>query len=51
MTKSPVFHGTSERIEIKQYFIREQVNVGGIDEQCFSTQDQVADGFTKPLVQ
>lgn len=47
--KNPVFHGRSKHIEIKFYFLRDQVSKGRIELAHCSTEDQVADAFTKSL--
>ena len=48
-----VFHGRTKHIEVDYHFIRERVVRGNIRLQFISTDDQVADVFTKafPLPQ
>lgn len=47
--KNCVFHGRTKHMEIKRHFIREVVADGLIELKHCSTNDQVADGFTKAL--
>jgi hypothetical protein len=49
MTENPVFHDRSKRIEIRYHFIRDMVQRGALKLQYISTDEQVADVFTKPL--
>jgi len=44
-----VFHARMKHIEVHYHFIREKVLVGEIDLTYVSTEDQVADIFTKVL--
>nr|CAD1823506.1 unnamed protein product [Ananas comosus var. bracteatus] len=47
--KNPVQHSRTKHIEIRHHFIRDQVANGNIQMVHVSTQNQLADIFTKPL--
>uniref|UniRef100_A0A2N9EK04 Reverse transcriptase Ty1/copia-type domain-containing protein n=1 Tax=Fagus sylvatica TaxID=28930 RepID=A0A2N9EK04_FAGSY len=49
LASNPVFHGRTKHIEVDYHFIRERVVRGDICLQFISTNDQVADIFTKAL--
>ena len=49
LARNPVFHARTKHIEVHYHFIRERVLAGDIDLVYVSTQDQVADIFTKAL--
>ena len=49
MANNPVFHARTKHIEVHYHFVREKVLVGNIDLVYVSTQEQVADIFTKSL--
>ncbi|RDX77389.1 Copia protein, partial [Mucuna pruriens] len=49
LSKNPVSHGKSKHIETKYHFLRDQVSKGRLELVYCSTNDQVADIFTKPL--
>jgi len=49
LTKNPVQHSRTKHIEIRHHFIRDHVNNGDCEIQCVSTENQLADLFTKPL--
>ena len=44
-----MFHAKTKHIEIDYHFVRERVAQKLLDVQFVPTEDQVADGFTKPL--
>jgi hypothetical protein len=45
---NPMFHGRMKHVEIDFHFVRERVERKLLDVRLVSTNDQVADGFTKP---
>nr|KYP75575.1 Copia protein [Cajanus cajan] len=49
MTKNPVHHQRTKHIAIKYHFIREAETTKQIQLEYCSTEDQVADIFTKAL--
>ena len=49
LTKNPVFHARTKHIEVHHHFVREKVIEGEVDLQYVSTNEQVADIFTKGL--
>ena len=49
LARNPASHARSKHIDIQQHFIRDKVQDGTIDLQHISSDEQVADGLTKPL--
>ena len=49
LARNPVFHARTKHIEVHYHFVREKVLAGEIDLVYVSTQDQIADIFTKEL--
>jgi len=49
LRKNPVQHSRTKYIEIRHHFIRDHVNNGDYEIQFVSTENQLADLFTKPL--
>ena len=50
LTANPVFHRT-KHIEIDFHFVRERVAAGVLQVKFISSDDQLADVFTKPATQ
>jgi hypothetical protein len=51
LSSNPVFHSRMKHIKVDYYFIRDQVMRHLLDVRFISTNDQIADGFTKALPQ
>jgi hypothetical protein len=49
LSENPMFHERSKHIEIKYYYIGDMVQRGELRLHFMTTEDQVADVFTKPL--
>ncbi|KAL6340132.1 hypothetical protein AAG906_038967 [Vitis piasezkii] len=50
MTINPVFHACRKYIELDYHFVRERVALGLLVTQHISTEKQVVDLFTKPIL-
>jgi hypothetical protein len=48
-TKNPVQHHRTKHIGVKYHFVREKVKEGEIVISHVPTEENIADGFTKPL--
>jgi len=51
LSKNPILYSRAKHIEIKHHFIRDYVQKGTIDLQFVSIDEQLADIFTKPLIE
>jgi hypothetical protein len=51
LSKNLIQHSRSKHIEIKHHFIRDHVNKKEIELIFVDTENQLADIFTKPLVE
>ena len=49
LSKNPIKHNRSKHIDIKYHFIRDEVENRRLEIQYVSTEDNVADVFTKPM--
>ena len=49
LSANPVFYARTKHVEVDYHFVRERVAQGLLDIRLISTNDQVADGFTKSL--
>jgi hypothetical protein len=43
-----MFHARTKHIEVDFHFVKEKVAMGALDVRFVSSEDQVADAFTKP---
>jgi hypothetical protein len=51
LASNPTFHGRMKHVEVDYHFVRDRVSKKLLDVQFISTEDQMADGFTKALSQ
>jgi hypothetical protein len=51
LASHPIFHGRMKHVEIDYHFVRDLVIRTMLNVRFISMEDQVADGFTKPLTQ
>jgi hypothetical protein len=51
LASNPIFHGRMKHVEVDYHFVRDRVLCKLIEVRFISMEDQVADGFTKPLPQ
>jgi hypothetical protein len=49
LSANPIFHARTKHIEVEYHFVRERVSKKLLEIDFVPSQDQVADGFTKPL--
>jgi hypothetical protein len=49
LSANPVFHARMKHVEVDYHFVREHVARKQLEIRFISTNDQVADGFTKAL--
>lgn len=49
LTANPIFHAHTKHIEVGFHFVRERVSRKLLDIRYISSDDQIADGFTKAL--
>ena len=49
LTANLIFHARTKHIEVDFHFVREKVARGALDVRFISSNDQIADGFTKPV--
>jgi hypothetical protein len=49
LASNPIFHGRMKHVEVDYHFVRDEVVRRLLDVRFISTDDQVADGFTKPI--
>jgi hypothetical protein len=51
LVSNPIFHDRMKHTKVDYHFVREQISKNLLDVRFVSTDDQLADGFIKPLPQ
>ena len=51
LSKNPVNHSRTKHIDIRHHFLRDNIEKGIINLEHISTENQIADIFTKPLLE
>ena len=51
LTKNLILHSRTKHIEVRHHFIREQVTNRVVSLEYINTENQLADIFTKPLIE
>jgi hypothetical protein len=51
LASNPIFHGRMKHVEVDYHFVRDRVLKKLLEIRFISSDDQVADGFTKALPQ
>ncbi|KGO51188.1 Reverse transcriptase, RNA-dependent DNA polymerase [Penicillium expansum] len=49
LAKNPEYHARTKHIAVRYHFLRQEVSSGSVTLEYIPTQEQAADGFTKPL--
>ena len=49
LTRNPIQHSRTKHIDIRHHFLRDHVQKGDVSIEFVSTENQLADIFTKPL--
>ena len=49
LTRNPIQHSRTKHIDIRHHFLRDHVQKGDVSIEFISTENQLADIFTKPL--
>jgi hypothetical protein len=49
IAKTPILHARTKHVEVHYHYVHEQVELGHIDLDRVSSDDQLADMFTTPL--
>ncbi|RYC77798.1 hypothetical protein BFJ63_vAg19328, partial [Fusarium oxysporum f. sp. narcissi] len=49
MAKTPQFHARTKHIDLQWHYVRDRVSDGDVELQYVPTEQQIADGLTKPL--